>query len=109
MAGIAPLFNGGSHVDYLAMAEILETQAASLRREHERLTASGQQSLELDAPGDTEWHEWDGGEQPPETYGRNVDVKLRDGYEMSGPAGAITWEHHDAKEGGARDVTLWRL
>lgn len=75
-------------MDYIAMAETLEAQAASLRREHARLAAAELPQLPL---GDG-WRAHPGGdhEQPPETYGKNVDVKDERTI-WTGPAAAVGW------------------
>ena len=87
-------------MDLLALADALEAGAKSLREHAARDTATGQ--LPLEQP----WVEWAGGEQPADTYGKNVDVVLRDGYKMSGPASALTWGHVPV---GASDILRYRI
>lgn len=83
-------------MDFIAMAETLEAQASALRREAARIAAVGQAELEL-APAEPEWIVWEGGEQPPETYGKTVDYKLRnDGETIGYPAAAINWSWDDS-------------
>jgi hypothetical protein len=102
-------------MDFIAIAETLEAQAASLRRHAAELAAEGQGALELDVPAAGGWHEWEGGDTPPaEAMGRNVDVQLRDGDVISGPAAALTWgwEHNAAahpENEGRRDIVEYRI
>jgi hypothetical protein len=98
-------------MDFIAMAETLEVQAASLRRHAAELAAEGQGALELEAPVAGEWRDWEGGEQPPESFGKVVDVQLRDGYEMRGPASALEWLPGAGRleNGGTRDIVKWRI
>jgi hypothetical protein len=98
-------------VDLVAIAETLEAQAGALRREAARLAGEGQAELEL-TPAVGSWVTWEGGEQPESTYGKVVDVRLRDGYEMSSPASALVWLHNspyaDAPN-GSRDIIAFRI
>jgi hypothetical protein len=98
-------------MDFIAMAETLEAQAASLRRHAAELAAEGQGALELEAPVVGEWRDWEGGEQPPESFGKVVDVQLRDGYEMRGPASALEWlpGAGPSKTAVRRDIIAWRI
>ena len=94
-------------MDLLALADALEAGAKALREHAARDTATGQ--LPLESP----WIEWAGGEQPPDTYGKAVDVVLRDGYAMTGPASALTWEHGfeplDGSRAGVSDIVRYRI
>lgn len=94
-------------MDFIAMAETLEAQAASLRRHAAELAAEGQGALELETPTAGEWKPWEGGDQPPETYGKIVDVELRDGETISGPASALVWPVDENQNG--RDIVKWRI
>jgi hypothetical protein len=92
--------------DLLAIAETLEAQAASLRREAARIAAAGQAELELEPQA--EWRDHDGSEQPTGTYGKNVDVALRDGEEWTGPANVCAWQH-DPEHPENGQIARWRL
>jgi hypothetical protein len=89
-------------MDFIAMAETLEAQAAALRRYASRDTETAPLPLE---PQEAEWVEWTGGDQPADTYGKWVDYHLREGVEGTGPSGALTWDHQDA----ASDIVAYRL
>ena len=91
-------------MDYIAMAETLEAQAASLRREAARIAQADQAELPLNDA----WHDHDGSEQPNGTYGKYVDIKLRDGEEWTGPANVVHWvRDNEHPENG--HVAAWRL
>lgn len=76
--------------DLIAIAETLEAQAAALRREAARLAQAGQAELALEPAGDGAWIDWPGGEQPTDTYGKNVDVQ--DEHDIwTGPASLVSW------------------
>lgn len=98
-------------MDYIAMAETLETQAASLRREAARIAQADQAELPLEG----EWRDWNGDDGPPaETAGTVVDVQLRDNDTITGPANALTWswefnaQAHPENAGG-RDIMRYRI
>lgn len=91
-------------MDYIAMAETLEAQAASLRREAARVASEGQTELELAAA--PVWMEWSGGEAPPDAAGKFVDVRTRDEDEFFNmPSAVVTWRHHNDPS----DVVQWCL
>lgn len=94
-------------MDFIAVAETLEAQAAALRRHAAALANEGQATLELE-PTD-EWIEgWAGGEQPPETYGKNVDLRFRSGYlEVGVPAHAWQWGHVNKDTNS--DIVAYRI
>lgn len=73
------------------MAETLEAQAASLRREQARQAAAELPQLPL---GDDGWHDHAGdGEQPTGTYGKFVDIEAGDhGVDWTGPANVVNWQ-----------------
>lgn len=90
-------------MDFIAIAETLEAQAASLRREHARQAAAELPQLPL---GD-EWHDHDGSDAPVATYGKHVDVVYREGQRPgdTAPASVLSWTH----DGGPHDIVEWRL
>lgn len=72
-----------------AIADALEAAAAELRRHAAADTDT--LPLPLENAG---WVEWSGGEQPPETYGKWVDIQLHDGFSTDGHDSAtIVWLH----------------
>lgn len=93
-------------LDFIAMAETLEAQAASLRRAAAQLAQEGQAELELEVPGEPEWHKWEGGDGPPaDATGRNVHVRTVGGEEFHGPADAWVW----SAGLGESQIAEWRL
>jgi len=84
-----------------AIADALEAAAAELRRH----AAADTDTLPLPLEGDG-WVECSGHEQPPETYGKNVDVQLRDGdITGSAPAAVLAWYH----DGNGSDILRYRI
>lgn len=96
-------------MDFIAMAETLEAQAASLRRHAAELATEGQGALELDTPPHA-FQSWTGGEQPEETFHKYVDVLTRGGRVMNGyAADVLVWRHHTRAADSGEDIVQWRL
>lgn len=85
------------------MAETLEAQAASLRREAARLERAGEPELPL---ADDGWRDWAGGDEPPaDAVGKVVDVQLRTGSISHGPSIAWNWNGHNDSD----DIVRYRI
>lgn len=91
------------------MAEVLEAQAASLRRHAVAVATDGQAELPLADDSDG-WHEWSGGDgEPAAAVGKHVEIQLRDGRLSKGPADAWEWAHVANGEEPEGDIVQWRL
>ncbi len=90
-------------MDFLAMADVLEAQAASLRRHAAAIANEGQASLRLgdEAP----WIDWAGGDEPPVPGATLVEISTRQGVSIL-PANAVNWAHNG---GNFYDVLAYRL
>lgn len=70
-------------MDFIAMAETLEAQAALLR-----------QYAATQVSADDVWFDWAGGDEPPENArGKVVEIAMRAGISTEGPAESYGWAH----------------
>jgi len=95
-------------MDFIAMAEVLEAQAASLRRHAASIANEGQASLPLAEPEAGWVREWNEEGQPVATYGKLVEVELRGGARREGPAAAFVWEWAD-EANDPSDIVAYRV
>lgn len=94
-------------MDFIAMAEVLEAQAASLRRHAATIANEGQASLPLH-DAEPAWIDWVGGDEPPVPTGTLVDIRFRDlPPELGRPADVYVWSHEDLDDGS--EIVAYRV
>lgn len=98
-------------MDFIAIAETLEAQAAALRRHAATLANEGQAALPLAEPQEHPWNDWMGGDGPPaEARGKYVDIVFGSGWTETGvPADVYNWSHVDADDIHFHEIKRYRI